>query len=253
MRVHWRTYDSYKYALVSYDTTSDFRKIRTGSFFNMPRGEEFDCRSENLDRPVLPTVQVDNPLEGQVVRVFADPAARREDWQFYRLLDVDYRMVDIENAEFYKADSVKFTLDGKRQMFARLSGNSTVQYNQISDGRHILAVELVDKYRRTIPGTRFQRNFFFQFVEPENLPIISEGGSVNSGFESDPRPPVKTVQEIDFGANRPINTIDPDKPEAPTTPVVSSGPPRESLGLSETSPPRNTSDIPSGDPGNEIA
>jgi hypothetical protein len=253
MRVHWRTHDSYKYALVSYDTSSDFRKIRTGSFFNMPRGEEFDCRSENLARPTLPSVRVDSPLEGQVITVSPDPQARREDWQFYRLLDINYLVNFIQNAEFYKADAVKFTLDGKTQMFASLGGTDTVQYNQVSDGRHTLVVELVDKYRRTIPGTRLQRNFFFQFLAIENLPTVSEGDFGNAGFESDPRPPVKTVQEIDFGANRPINIIDPDKPEAPTTAVVSSGPPRGSLGLSETSPPRNIPDVPSGDPGNEIA
>jgi hypothetical protein len=36
----------FKYAVLQYDTSTQFKKITLSSFFNMPIGDEFDCRNE---------------------------------------------------------------------------------------------------------------------------------------------------------------------------------------------------------------
>lgn len=251
MRVHWRDHESFKYAVVSYDTTSDFRKIRTGSFFNMPRGEEFDCREENLSVPALPSIEITSPLEGQTLIVTTDDRLKREDYQFYREFSILYGITNANNLEYYKAKFVKFTLDGKRQIYSNLSGTGVALFNNMSDGRHYLIAELTDQYRRTIPGTRVERNFFFllNILTPTQETGVSDP---NASFETDPRPPIKIIQTIDYSADTPVVIFDPNKPEVPSTQTISTTP-RDTLGLSEIQPPRNVPDIPSGDPTNEIA
>jgi hypothetical protein len=57
-----------KYAFLKYNDKSSFRKITTRAFFEMPIGEEFDCKVESREAFAKPIINILQPLNGQEVR-----------------------------------------------------------------------------------------------------------------------------------------------------------------------------------------
>jgi len=56
-----------KYAFLKYNDTSSFRKITARAFFEMPIGEEFDCKVESREAFARPVMNILQPLNGQEV------------------------------------------------------------------------------------------------------------------------------------------------------------------------------------------
>lgn len=81
-----------KYAFLQYDGTSEFRKITARSFFEIPVGNPFDCRSVDLGSVALPEIAIAYPKNGEVLKAYENDA-----FDDYTNLTVSLAYTNFEN------------------------------------------------------------------------------------------------------------------------------------------------------------
>ena len=125
-----------KYAFLQYDKNSAFRKITARSFFNMPIGEEFDCRTESVEKWAKPLVKIHNPLNGETITSVISANAP---------LNVQFTIENFENlAVHFGGKFVRVWLDGSHLAVLNL-GVFTTPITTLSGGMHNILVEVLDE------------------------------------------------------------------------------------------------------------
>ena len=156
----------FKYALLEYDENSEFRKITARAFFNMPQGQEFDCRDESFGNVPTPKIVINSPVFGAVVNNPVVPAGvLASDYNYFRTFTV---LFDIENSEslpIYKAVEIRAYLNNRPIGTFGLNGRK-LSLKNLRDGRHTLKIEIYDKTGKLIPGSQAISIFGYQFVPP---------------------------------------------------------------------------------------
>jgi len=153
----------FKYALLEYDETSEFRKITARAFFNMPQGQHFDCRDENIVNVALPQFSPISPIAGQVMSNLPLPAnTLRSDYEFFRRAIVQFGITHEENLAYYKAKEIRIYLDNVLKATVGINTRK-VSINGIKDGRHTLKMEMYDDQQRLIGGTQKIVPFAYEF------------------------------------------------------------------------------------------
>lgn len=163
----------FKYALLEYDESSEFRKITARAFFNMPQGQEFNCRDENYQNVRVPQIDIKQPQVGSVATNPPVPeGTRQEDFDFFRTLAIAFTVKNEENLSYYKAKEIRLFLNNKLQVTLPVDAREATLRN-LRDGRHTLKIEIIDRADRLIPGSRKIHLFGYQFVPPPPTPRLS--------------------------------------------------------------------------------
>jgi hypothetical protein len=160
--------NDFKYALLEYDENSEFRKITARAFFNMPQGQEFDCRDERFTNVAVPSISIVTPAEGLIannphVPEGTDPS----DYDFFRVLPVTFTIENEGNLSYYKAKEIKVYLDNRLAITLSTNHRETVLLG-VQDGRHTIKMDILDNQGRLIPGTRKIHLFGYEFLPPES-------------------------------------------------------------------------------------
>lgn len=161
----------FKYALLQYDENSEFRKITARAFFNMPQGQEFDCRNENFVNVAVPKISISMPAEGLIANNPKVPIGTAEsDYDFFRTLPVVITIENEGNLSYYKAKSIKVYLDNKLRSTLSINSRQTV-LKLVKNGRHTLRMDILDDQDRLIPGTRKIHLFAYEFIPPPRITV----------------------------------------------------------------------------------
>jgi hypothetical protein len=170
----------FKYALLEYDENSEFRKITARAFFNMPQGQEFDCRDESFGNVPTPKIVINSPIFGAVVNNPKVPVGvLASDYNYFRTFTV---LFDIENSEslpIYRAVEIRAYLNNRPIGTFGLNGRK-LSLKNLRDGRHTLKIEIYDKTGKLIPGSQAISIFGYQFVPPKQRPAIFDRISVET-------------------------------------------------------------------------
>lgn len=154
----------FKYALLEYDEKSEFRKITTRSFFNMPQGQEFDCRSESIVNPALPRFNVISPISGSIANNPTVPVGTNtENLPFFQTLTVSFGILNEANLSIFNAKTIKIFLDNRLKITTGIN-TRRVSLGRIANGRHTLKLEMYDEQDRLIPGTQAIVLFAYTFI-----------------------------------------------------------------------------------------
>ena len=157
-----------KYAFLNYTDSSSFRKITARSFFEMPIGEEFDCRTESREYYARPIISITNPLNGQSYKVndFQDPsvAVRFSVFNF-----------GAENISRVGGARFKVNMDSSDSRFVRFLdlGGRSVLYSNVPQGIHTIKVELVDSSDQPV-GISDSVVFAFDIIESPSVTADDE-------------------------------------------------------------------------------
>lgn len=166
----------FKYALLEYDENSEFRKITARAFFNMPQGQEFDCREESFGNVPTPKIVINSPIFGAVVNNPPLPnGILPSDYNYFRTFTV---LFDIENAEslaIYRATEIKVYLNNRLNGTFGLNARAFT-LKALRNGRHTIKIEIYDKTGKLIPGSQAISIFGYEFVPPPPPRIIEEVG-----------------------------------------------------------------------------
>jgi hypothetical protein len=167
--------NDFKYALLEYDENSEFRKITARAFFNMPQGQEFNCKNENFADVVVPKIAITIPSEGSIANNPPVPVGTQEsDYYFFRTLTVNFTIANQENLSYYKAKEIKVYLNNRFR--STLSVNSRrISLSNMKNGRQTLRMEILDEHGRLIPGTRKIHLFGYEFIPPPKPTTIAGG------------------------------------------------------------------------------
>lgn len=162
----------FKYALLEYDEKSEFRKITTRAFFNMPQGQEFDCRSESIVNPARPTFNVSSPISGSIANNPTVPVGTiAEDLPFFRTLTVSFDVSNEANLSIFNAKTIKIFLDNQLKVTTGIN-TRRVSLSKVSDGRHTLKLEMYDDQDRLIPGTQSIVLFAYTFIATTPTEVV---------------------------------------------------------------------------------
>ena len=173
----------FRYALLEYDETSEFRKITARAFFDMPQGQEFDCRSESIVNPTLPIFKVTYPVSGSIANNLSiansltipsdgpsivstipsenSPSVPLEDSPVVSgqvplppTLNVVFRILNEENLAIFNAKNIKIFLDNRLKITTGINTRRVTLPGRVAEGRHTLKLEMYDDQDKIIPGTR---------------------------------------------------------------------------------------------------
>lgn len=141
--------------ILSYDENSEFGKITLRAFLNMPEGQAFDCREEEIVAVSLPEIIIRTPTSGQVIQTSDSDLP----------LHIEYSISNAENLGYYRAVQVNVYIDN--HIRATLSVNtSQVTLIGVANGRRTLKMELVDSDGKLVAGTQKVLLFGYQYVQP---------------------------------------------------------------------------------------
>lgn len=149
--------DDYVGTLLKYDENSEFRKITLRAFFNMPEGQQFDCRAEELTNIALPKFSITSPRNGQTIRQSDDPN---------RTLTVKYSLLNEQNAQYYKIRQINVFLDNRLRSTTSINVKELVLAG-ISDGRHTLKMEMLDDDGKLVAGTQAIVLFGYEYARQQ--------------------------------------------------------------------------------------
>jgi hypothetical protein len=162
----------FKYALLEYDEKSEFRKITTRAFFNMPQGQEFDCRSESIVNPALPTFSVISPISGSIANNPTVPVGIiAEDLPFFRTLTVSFDVLNEANLSIFNAKTIKIFLDNRLKITTGIN-TRRVSLSKVTDGRHTMKLEMYDEQDRLISGTQAIVLFAYTFIATTPTEVV---------------------------------------------------------------------------------
>lgn len=115
-----------KYTFLQYDGSSAFRKITARSFFEIPIGKPFDCRSVDLGSVTLPEIAISYPRNGEILKAYENDA-----FDDYTNLTVSLAYTNFENNDDpriptnSKITALKVTVNGIAKQTIDLSGYSS--------------------------------------------------------------------------------------------------------------------------------
>jgi hypothetical protein len=157
----------FKYALLEYDEKSEFRKITARAFFNMPQGQVFNCREENLRNLPTPKYVIIQPKHGSVVtNTEIPPFSLGDDYFFFRNMLVKFNISNEESLEPLNARQTYIYLNNRLAATARINRREVI-LNGIPNGRHTLKMEMMDGNGKFIAGTQEIVIFAYEFTEPK--------------------------------------------------------------------------------------
>jgi hypothetical protein len=163
-----------KYALLKYNELSAFRKITARSFFNMPIGNEFDCRTEDRVRYAKPIVSLIYPLNTQRV-----VTPNRCEFNAQILIS------NYENLPKFgvtSASKIRFTLSGSRNEVRVVNINDrNCSFQNLTDGPYSLKVEVTDSNGKGIQG--ISDTVVFEFYCSELTELEGNGESENAEID----------------------------------------------------------------------
>jgi hypothetical protein len=156
----------YKYALLEYNENSEFRKITARAFFNMPQGQAFSCREENIANLPIPKYKMITPTHGSVVMNTEVPNFTfGDDYFYYRNMKVQFNILHEDSLQALRAAVTKVYLNNKLQTELRINRREVI-LNGVPDGRHTLKLEMWNHEGKFISGTQEIVIFAYQFTEP---------------------------------------------------------------------------------------
>ena len=156
----------FKYALLEYNENSEFRKITARAFFNMPQGQQFDCRQETISNVITPTFNILYPQSGNIASNPKIPVLTSVvDYNFFRNLIVNFTILNEENLQYYDAKKIIVYLDGIKRIESQMNTRKIVLSN-MTNGRHTLKMEMHNSEDRLIAGTQSIVVFAYEFLPP---------------------------------------------------------------------------------------
>jgi hypothetical protein len=186
-RMQSNPYD-FKYALLEYDENSEFRKITARAFFNMPEGQEFDCKDESFGNVPVPMVRITNPIFGAVVNNPKVPdGLSPSEYDYYRTYTVTFDIENSESLPYYRAVEIRVYHNNRLVGTLPINGRR-VSLKAVRDGRHTIRVEIYDKTGKLIPGSQAISIFGYEFVPPRQRPAIFDEISVETPIFVDGTP-----------------------------------------------------------------
>jgi hypothetical protein len=163
-----------KYALLKYNELSAFRKITARAFFNMPIGNEFDCRTEDRIRYAKPIVSLIYPLNTQ--RVFTPGRCE---------FNAGILISNYENLPRFgvtSASKIRFTLSGSKNEVKVININDrNCLFQNLTDGPYSLKVEVTDSNGKGIQG--ISDTVVFEFYCSEPVSLGGSGGSEDAEID----------------------------------------------------------------------
>jgi hypothetical protein len=164
----------YKYALLEYNENSEFRKITARAFFNMPQGQVFSCREENIANLPIPKYIMVTPTHGSVVTNTEVPNFTfGDDYFYYRNMKVQFNILHEDSLQALRAAVTKVYLNNKLQTELRINRREVI-LNGVPNGRHTLKLEMWDHNGKFISGTQEIVIFAYQFTEPTPEPSTDQ-------------------------------------------------------------------------------
>jgi len=164
----------YKYALLEYNENTEFRKITARAFFNMPQGQAFSCREENIANLPIPKYMMIAPIHGAVVtNTETPPFALGDDYFYYRNMKVEFNILHEDSLQALRAAMTKIYLNNRLKAELRINRREVI-LNGIPDGRHTLKLEMWDHNGKFISGTQEIVIFAYQFTEPTPEPLTDQ-------------------------------------------------------------------------------
>jgi alpha-tubulin suppressor-like RCC1 family protein len=184
----------HKYGFLKYSDSSEFRKITARSFFEMPIGEEFDCRIESADTYALPILTITKPLQGHIIRSLRPDQAKT--------LTVHWVVQNYENlvkhgAVNFRVSSTSLNRGGGAIQYVVNLNQRTVSWtynsdirNLFSDGTKTITVEAIDSKGMSVGSVSDTVSFDYignsnATVTLEEMPMPNNDLSVFGGL-SDP-------------------------------------------------------------------
>jgi hypothetical protein len=143
-----------KLAFLRYSGNTQFFKITARSFFNVPIGDEFDCRTESATAYATPVINITSPLNSSSV-VGTISGGKK--------LTVNWTIANYENL-------IRFGVDGLSKIRVRLSGvlaannpdggvvqlvnlnSTTTQFSNVGNGNFNISVDIVNGSGKVIQG-----------------------------------------------------------------------------------------------------
>jgi hypothetical protein len=132
----------YAYALLKYDSESEFRRITTGAFFKMEVGEQFDCRTERVEVPALPVVNL------SVANLNLSPEAGATIVGNGTII-FTLSIQNPQNLEWYASRSIRMRITRNSQSFrtTSLGLNTTSRIETgFTDGQYTVKADIIDIY-----------------------------------------------------------------------------------------------------------
>ena len=155
-----------KYVFLNYSNSSEFRKITARSFFEMPIGEDFDCRVESRTEYAKPKISITSPLNASS---YVQTGQKK--------VFVNFTVKNFENSVRFGGANFKVTIDGSSGTLAQSVllplYSRSCSFSNITLGSHLLQVELVDSAGRVVSGTSDSTVFVYT--------IFNGNGDLGSG------------------------------------------------------------------------
>jgi len=140
----------FKYATLKYDRESEFRRITARSFFEMPIGLGFDCRSERIEVPATPVVAISvgsrdlSPEAG---------ATAISNGSVLLKLSVNNQT----SLNWYSASTIRITVTKTTNRtittYNTDVNSSSILIENLSDGQYTISAQLYDFYNNPIAGS----------------------------------------------------------------------------------------------------
>ena len=133
----------YAYAILKYDSQSEFRRITTGAFFKMEVGEQFDCRTERIEAPAIPVVTLSYRNLNLSPEAGASIVGNGTIDSFKILIN------NPQNLEWYAARSIRMVIKRNGVVFKTLNlGLNTTSRTEsgFTDGQYLVNAYIIDLY-----------------------------------------------------------------------------------------------------------
>jgi Ca2+-binding EF-hand superfamily protein len=156
-----------KYAFLTYNTESAFRKITARSFFEMPVGTEFDCRVESNDSYARPRLIITNPKNGKSFNTTISKTSP---------LVLNFIVRNFENSARLGGVKFKITLDGRDIAYTQDLNARSYSIPTVTFGTHRIRVEMVNSANRMVEN--IYDEILFAYVKP------TSNGGINNNTSS---------------------------------------------------------------------
>ena len=140
----------FKYATLKYDRESEFRRITARSFFEMPIGLGFDCRSERIEVPATPVVAISvgsrdlSPEAGATVISNGSVLLK---------LSINNQT----SLNWYSASTIRITVTKTTNRtittYNTDVNTASILIENLSDGQYTISAQLYDFYNNPIAGS----------------------------------------------------------------------------------------------------
>lgn len=137
------------YAILRYDSRSQFQRITARAFFEMPIGARFDCRSERIETPSVPSLNLivsGYDLSPEVGAMLVSNGA----------VNIGISIDNLASLEWYTAQTIRLVVLRNGTTFREVSLPTTTTKTKIqglSDGQYTAVAALLDRNGDLIAGS----------------------------------------------------------------------------------------------------